>query len=185
MAALDTLLGEECVFFVDAYVTDLAACARRMRHPERLVGYGVLGVFEAQSVVEIVDSEAVTDDALELAQEFFGDLGKASFLVEDVAGALSRTNDRFDRQRGGVAVGEEVASPDDVDTAMRLGANYPIGPIAWGREIGGRARQRGSSSGSPQRRATNSHRIARSGCSMSMTKSRAAEAAPQCVARSG
>ncbi len=36
-----------------------------------------------------------------------------------------------------VAVSEEVASPEDVDTAMRLGANYPIGPIEWGREIGG------------------------------------------------
>ena len=36
-----------------------------------------------------------------------------------------------------VAVAEEIASPDDIDTAMRLGANYPIGPIAWGRAIGG------------------------------------------------
>ena len=36
-----------------------------------------------------------------------------------------------------IAISEDVASPDDVDTAMRLGANYPIGPVAWGREIGG------------------------------------------------
>ncbi len=35
-----------------------------------------------------------------------------------------------------------MASADDVDTAMRLGANYPIGPIAWGREIGGARIQR-------------------------------------------
>ena len=28
------------------------------------------------------------------------------------------------------------ASPQDVDTAMTLGTNYPRGPIAWGREIG-------------------------------------------------
>ena len=33
-----------------------------------------------------------------------------------------------------VARGE--ASPDDVDTAMRLGTRYPTGPLAWGREIG-------------------------------------------------
>jgi 3-hydroxybutyryl-CoA dehydrogenase len=33
-----------------------------------------------------------------------------------------------------VARGE--ASPDDVDTAMRLGTRYPKGPLAWGREIG-------------------------------------------------
>ena len=37
---------EETVFFVDAYATDLAACAQRMSHPERLVGYGMLGSFD-------------------------------------------------------------------------------------------------------------------------------------------
>ncbi|MFN2448788.1 MAG: 3-hydroxyacyl-CoA dehydrogenase family protein, partial [Candidatus Baltobacteraceae bacterium] len=35
------------------------------------------------------------------------------------------------------AVEEGIASPDDIDLAMRLGTNYPQGPIAWGREIGG------------------------------------------------
>ena len=36
-----------------------------------------------------------------------------------------------------IAVAEEVATPEDIDEAMHLGANYPVGPIAWGREIGG------------------------------------------------
>ena len=34
------------------------------------------------------------------------------------------------------AVAEGVASPEDVDTAMRLGTNYPEGPLAWGERIG-------------------------------------------------
>jgi 3-hydroxybutyryl-CoA dehydrogenase len=34
------------------------------------------------------------------------------------------------------ALGEGVATPDDIDTAMKLGTNYPKGPIAWGDEIG-------------------------------------------------
>jgi 3-hydroxyacyl-CoA dehydrogenase len=34
-------------------------------------------------------------------------------------------------------VQENIATPDDVDLAMRLGTNYPQGPIQWGREIGG------------------------------------------------
>ena len=29
------------------------------------------------------------------------------------------------------AVGGRVASADDIDTAMRLGVNYPLGPLAW------------------------------------------------------
>jgi 3-hydroxybutyryl-CoA dehydrogenase len=35
------------------------------------------------------------------------------------------------------AIAEHVATPEDIDTAMRLGANYPVGPVLWGREIGG------------------------------------------------
>ncbi|MGA7356905.1 MAG: 3-hydroxyacyl-CoA dehydrogenase NAD-binding domain-containing protein [Candidatus Cybelea sp.] len=137
LAELDSRLGSETVFFVDAYATDLTACARRLRHPERLVGYGILASLEGQRTVEIVDSESVSDDALELAQELFATLGKGSILVEDVPGLfLGRTVGSIVNEAV-VAVGEDVASAEDVDTAMRLGANYPIGPIAWGREIGG------------------------------------------------
>ena len=74
----------------------------------------------------------------ELAQELFASLGKGVVLVEDVPGTVSRAHGRFDRQRSDRRRRTtDVASPDDVDAAMRLGTNYPIGPIAWGREIGG------------------------------------------------
>jgi 3-hydroxybutyryl-CoA dehydrogenase len=34
------------------------------------------------------------------------------------------------------AVADEVAAPEAIDTAMRLGANYPAGPLAWGEQMG-------------------------------------------------
>ena len=34
------------------------------------------------------------------------------------------------------AVADGVATPDAIDTAMRLGTNWPDGPIAWGERIG-------------------------------------------------
>jgi 3-hydroxybutyryl-CoA dehydrogenase len=137
IAQLDARLGAETVLFADAYATDLAECARRLRHPERLVGYGVLASLADQRVVEIVDSEAASDDSLELAQDFFASLGKGTVLVEDAAGLfLGRTVGSVVNEAI-IAVQEHVAVPDDIDAAMRLGANYPIGPIAWGREIGG------------------------------------------------
>jgi 3-hydroxybutyryl-CoA dehydrogenase len=34
------------------------------------------------------------------------------------------------------ALGEGIASPEDIDTAMRLGTNWPIGPLEWGERIG-------------------------------------------------
>jgi 3-hydroxybutyryl-CoA dehydrogenase len=137
IAELDTLLGPETVFFVDAYATDVAACAARLRHPQRLVGYGILGSFAGQRAVEIVDSETVSDDALELAQELFASLGKGVMLVEDVPGLFLGRAVGSIVNEAVIAAHENVASAEDIDTAMRLGTNYPIGPIAWGREIGG------------------------------------------------
>jgi 3-hydroxybutyryl-CoA dehydrogenase len=34
------------------------------------------------------------------------------------------------------ALGEQVASPEDINTAMRLGYNWPIGPLEWGEQLG-------------------------------------------------
>ena len=137
IAQLDSLLGPQTVFFVDAYATDLDACMATMRHPERVIGYGVLGALASQKAVEIVDTDEVSDEALALAQEFFESIGKGVVLVEHHPGLF------LGRVVGGIvneamiAVHEDVATPDDIDVAMRLGTNYPIGPIAWGREIGG------------------------------------------------
>ena len=134
---LDRSLDAATVIFADAYVTDLAELSPRLRHPQRIVGYGILGALEAQSAVEIVADEMTGDDALALAQECFDAIGKAVVLVEDRPGLF------LGRVVGGIvneamiAVAQDVALPDDVDRAMELGVNYPHGPIAWGREIGG------------------------------------------------
>ena len=134
---MDAALGPDAVIFADAYATDLAACAAHLRHPDRLVGYGILGSLDGQQAVEIVDAQDVSDDALELAQEIFALAGKAAVLVEDQPGLfLGRTVGSVVNEAM-FAIAEHVAAPEDIDTAMRLGANYPSGPVTWGREIGG------------------------------------------------
>ena len=137
LTELDGLLGPETIFFADAYATDVAACAAHLRHPERFVGYGVLGALSAQGAVEIVDSDLVSDDALELAQELFASIGKGVMLIESSPALfLGRVVGSIVNEAVTI-VHDEIATPDDVDTAMQLGTNYPIGPIEWGREIGG------------------------------------------------
>ena len=133
---LDSLLPQETVIFADAYATDLQATAKRLEFPQRLTGYGVLCTLEEQRVVEIVDSENVSDDALELAQEVFESIERRVALVEDRPGLfLGRTVCSIVNEAMYV-VEDRIATADDVDLAMQLGTNYPKGPIAWGKEIG-------------------------------------------------
>ena len=137
LAQLDRLLPQETMIFVDAYSTSLSKHAGKFKHPERFIGYGILGSFDSQSIIEIVDRDEMSDDAAGLAEELFAALGKRVILVGDCAGLfLGRTVASIVNEAV-YAVQEEVASADDIDIAMRLGTNYPLGPVAWGREIGG------------------------------------------------
>lgn len=134
---LDARLSPETVIFVDAYATDVDALAKRLNHPERVAGYGILSTLEHQRVVEIADAEETSDDTLELAQEVFESIGCGVALVENHAGLfLGRTVGSIVNEAVYV-VQDEIATPEDVDLAMRLGTNYPRGPIEWGQEIGG------------------------------------------------
>jgi len=135
--ALDANLPPETIIFVDAYATDIAALANRLSHPDRVVGYGILSSLESQRIVEIVDADDTGDDALELAQDLFESLGRRVALVENRAGLfLGRTIGSIVNEAVYV-VDEDIADAEEVDVAMRLGTNYPKGPIEWGREIGG------------------------------------------------
>jgi 3-hydroxybutyryl-CoA dehydrogenase len=137
IASLDSLLPAETMIFVDAYASDAGAMAKRTRHPERVIGYGILASLAHQRVVEIVDAESTSDDALELAQDVFESIGRSVVLVENSAGLfLGRTIGSVVNEAVTV-VDSHIASAEDVDLAMRLGTNYPQGPLEWGREIGG------------------------------------------------
>ncbi|MFJ8147583.1 3-hydroxyacyl-CoA dehydrogenase [Streptomyces sp. NPDC096048] len=70
------------------------------------------------------------------ATGLFQALGKKVSVVGDVPGMIvARTVARIiDLAYDAVARG--VASAEDVDTAMRLGVNYPLGPVEWGRRLG-------------------------------------------------
>jgi 3-hydroxybutyryl-CoA dehydrogenase len=135
---LDRRLEPSTMIFVDAYATDLAALAPRLRYPQRVLGYGVLGTIDEQQAVEVVDADATGDDALTLAQELFAAIGKPAVLVGDQPGLfLGRVVGSIVNEAM-IAVAEDVASPDDIDNAMQYGVNYPRGPIAWGEQIGGK-----------------------------------------------
>lgn len=135
---LDRRFEPSTMIFADAYATDLASLAPRLRHPERVLGYGVLGTIDEQRVVEVVDADATGDDALALAEEVFAAIDKPVVLVTDRPGLfLGRVVGSIVNEAM-IAVAQDVAAPDDIDLAMQYGVNYPRGPIAWGTQIGGK-----------------------------------------------
>ena len=107
-------------------VTELASDVER---PGNLIGLHFFNPVHIMSLVEVVVGERTDDSVRELAIEFVEGIDKTPVVVRDVPG--------FASSRLGVALGVEairmveegVASPQDIDNAMELGYNHPMGPL--------------------------------------------------------
>lgn len=104
--------------------------------PDRGIGLHFFNPVHIMELVEIVVGEQTDDRTVAFATDFVEDVGKTAIEVQDAPG--------FASSRLGVSLGVEamrmvqggVASPRDVDTAMELGYNHPMGPIELGDVVG-------------------------------------------------
>jgi 3-hydroxybutyryl-CoA dehydrogenase len=68
-----------------------------------------------------------------------GALQKASLqvsILDDVAGLVGMRTVSMLANEAYDVVTQGIASAEDIDSAMKFGTNYPIGPITWSRQIG-------------------------------------------------
>ncbi|WP_037911485.1 3-hydroxyacyl-CoA dehydrogenase [Actinacidiphila yeochonensis] len=87
------------------------------------------------SRIAIAPSAGVHAEAVAQATGLFQALGMAVSVVRDVPGLVVARTVAMLVDLALDAVAREVATAPDVDTAMRLGVNYPVGPLEWGERI--------------------------------------------------
>jgi 3-hydroxybutyryl-CoA dehydrogenase len=102
----------------------------------RLVGIGALPTFTEKQLVEVAPTVFSPTETVEVVARFYVSLGKEIELVQDRVGmVLPRILCQIINESI-FAVTDDVATPKDIDTAMKLGANHPFGPIEWAEKIG-------------------------------------------------
>ncbi|NLH80359.1 MAG: 3-hydroxybutyryl-CoA dehydrogenase [Phyllobacteriaceae bacterium] len=114
-------------------ITRLAASTDR---PEKFVGVHFMNPVPVMQLVELVRGIATDDGTFELAKGFVARLGKIPTVAEDFPAfivnriLLPMINEAI------YTLYEGVGSVDAIDTAMRLGANHPMGPLQLADFIG-------------------------------------------------
>jgi len=84
----------------------------------------------------VVEAAAKDDTRKSLAERLFSHLGRTIEWTPDIPGFISArviaaiVNEAF------LTVEENVSVEKEIDTAMKLGTNYPYGPFEWGEKIG-------------------------------------------------
>ncbi|HEX2161518.1 MAG TPA: 3-hydroxyacyl-CoA dehydrogenase family protein [Thermoleophilaceae bacterium] len=97
---------------------------------ERLVGMHFFNPPVMMRLVELVRGLATSDAALERAREFAAGLGKEVVVCRrDSPGFITTRAYAALRQECLRMLEEDVASPEDIDKALRLAFNFPMGPL--------------------------------------------------------
>ncbi|MFF8275475.1 3-hydroxyacyl-CoA dehydrogenase [Streptomyces lateritius] len=86
--------------------------------------------------IVLAPASTVADGALAEAIGLFQAAGKKVSVIRDIPGMIVARTVAMLADFAFDAATRAVAEPGDIDTAMRLGVNYPRGPLAWGEELG-------------------------------------------------
>ncbi|MGB2868228.1 MAG: 3-hydroxyacyl-CoA dehydrogenase family protein [Bacteroidota bacterium] len=107
-----------------------------VKHKHRLVGICALPSLIEAPTVEVAPTIHSPKETIDVVLRFYQSLGKEAEIVQDRIGMVVPRILCQLINESAFALMEEVASPLDIDTAMKLGVNYPNGPIEWAEKIG-------------------------------------------------
>lgn len=125
-----SIIVTACVRFS---ATQLASWIKR---PERLVGFATFYPLKDRKLVELTAGLRTAEGSLVQAEQFFETLGKDTVRVKDAPGLTFPRVLSLIINEAARSLEEGVATAEEIDVAMRLGVNYPQGPLKWADQIG-------------------------------------------------
>lgn len=106
------------------------------KFPERLVGIGLYPTFSIAKLIEISPSKITDNKILENTEIFLKECDIKYEIVPDKAGLIFPRILSMLINEAAQVYAEKIATLEDIDIAMKLGTNYPFGPLEWADRIG-------------------------------------------------
>lgn len=136
ITALDEALSPEAPLLSLCLTVSATQAACWTRRPGRVVGFAALPPLTREAPVELTAPLAGDSAALKSARAYLERIGFRIEIVRDTVGMVLPRILCALINEAAFAVMDGVASPEDIDTAMKLGTNHPRGPLEWGDLIG-------------------------------------------------
>lgn len=133
---LDTIVQPDAILASNTSSLSITALGAATKRPGQVVGMHFFNPVPVMKLVEVTKGAGTTEATFCAAYEFAQKVGKTPVKVEEAPGfAVNRVLVPMINEAV-YLLAEGVASAQDIDTAMKLGANHPIGPLALADMIG-------------------------------------------------
>jgi 3-hydroxybutyryl-CoA dehydrogenase len=134
--ALRSFLKPDAIVASNTSSISITRLASVTANPERFIGMHFMNPVPRMQLVELIRGIATKDDTFEAAKGFVTRLGKTATMSEDFPAFIVNRILLPMINEAVYTLYEGVGSVESIDTAMRLGANHPMGPLQLADFIG-------------------------------------------------
>jgi 3-hydroxybutyryl-CoA dehydrogenase len=127
--ALDSIVKPECLLLTNTSSLSPTQMGAVTKRPDKVCGLHFFNPVPVMKLAEIVKTISSSDESIETVQQFAFSLGKTPVLAKDTAGFIVNLL-LIPYLLAAIRMLENgMASRDDIDTGMKLGCGYPMGPF--------------------------------------------------------
>jgi 3-hydroxybutyryl-CoA dehydrogenase len=133
---VDALVGPDTILASNTSSLSITEIASVTSRPDKVIGMHFFNPVPAMKLIEVINGMATSEETTRTIIELSEKIGKTPVQIKEAPGfVVNRILIPMINEAAGI-LADGVASAEDIDTAMKLGANHPMGPLALGDLIG-------------------------------------------------
>ncbi|TXD31864.1 3-hydroxybutyryl-CoA dehydrogenase [Lujinxingia vulgaris] len=133
---LDAIAPEHAILASNTSSISITQIAGATTRPDKVVGMHFMNPVPLMKLVELIEGLATSDETSAAVQAVAEKMGKTTVFAQDYAGFIVNRILMPMINEAVYALMEGVGSVEDIDTAMKLGTNQPMGPLTLADFIG-------------------------------------------------
>lgn len=135
-AELDGICKPEAILASNTSSLSITEVASATKRPDKVIGMHFFNPAPVMKLVEIIKGIATSEETFNAVKELSVAIGKEPVEVAEAPGFVVNRILIPMINEASFILQEGIASVEDIDTAMKYGANHPMGPLALGDLIG-------------------------------------------------
>ncbi len=128
-AQLDHICPTRALLLSNTSTLSPTEIAEGMEHPDRFAGLHFFNPAQRMKLVEVLPGQATSAHTVARVKQLAVELGKTPVVANEAPGGIVSRLQLLVRNEAIRLVAEGVATAEDIDTAMKLGSGWPMGPM--------------------------------------------------------
>ncbi|QPA32875.1 3-hydroxyacyl-CoA dehydrogenase [Thermaerobacillus caldiproteolyticus] len=126
---IDEHAPESCYFATNTSTMSPTEIASFTKRPEKVIAMHFFNPVHKMKLVEIVRGLETSDETAEVIQQVAEQMGKETVVVNEFPGFVTSRISALVGNEAFYMLQEGIGTPEEIDKAIRLGLNYPMGPF--------------------------------------------------------